>query len=199
MMRRLKVAAVWVSALLLMLVTAATVRGFVVADGLTWTAWEGETGRYRARVISLRSGRGVVGVEIMRISTTFKPTAATTDDQEVSFAWQRVEPSDFHLPRETLWQRAGFGRMTHAQPVAGVWGSSMRSSTVWVPYWALIGLTAVGPVKAIVGRAVRHRRRKRGLCPRCGYDLHASSGQCPECGAPITETVPSAAAPPPRG
>jgi hypothetical protein len=32
---------------------------------------------------------------------------------------------------------------------------------------------------------VRYRRRLRGLCMECGYDVRASGRVCPECGTPI--------------
>jgi hypothetical protein len=44
----------------------------------------------------------------------------------------------------------------------------------------LIG--AVG-VRLIFRADARDRRRKAGLCLRCGYDLRASPAACPECGA----------------
>jgi hypothetical protein len=31
-----------------------------------------------------------------------------------------------------------------------------------------------------------NRRERKGLCIRCGFDLRASLGKCPECGFPIT-------------
>jgi hypothetical protein len=31
----------------------------------------------------------------------------------------------------------------------------------------------------------QRRRQRKGLCPQCAYDLHFSSGRCPECGRPI--------------
>ena len=58
--------------------------------------------------------------------------------------------------------------------------------TAWVPYWLLLLIFA--PLPLWVGtvyraRRIRASRRKRGLCAACGYDLRASPGRCPECGA----------------
>src|SRR5262245_2747467 len=54
-----------------------------------------------------------------------------------------------------------------------------------LPFWFLTLLSGILPVRAVF-RMVRSRRRQhRGLCQRCGYDLRASTGKCPECGTPI--------------
>ena len=63
---------------------------------------------------------------------------------------------------------------------------------VWsIPYWQLaLALALPAPLwltlralRAAVARHLRPRLRPAGLCPACGYDLRATPGRCPECGA----------------
>jgi hypothetical protein len=54
-----------------------------------------------------------------------------------------------------------------------------------LPVWYLMCLFSAYPLCALIrGPLRRRRRRKRGLCVGCGYDLTGNvSGICPECGA----------------
>ena len=54
---------------------------------------------------------------------------------------------------------------------------------VFLPLGLPLLLSAALPALWLA-RAVRSSRRRRaGLCRRCGYDLRATPGRCPECGA----------------
>lgn len=57
--------------------------------------------------------------------------------------------------------------------------------SVAFPHWLAALLLALPPGwRAYV--LVRARRRKtRGMCPTCGYDLRGGHEKCPECGSPI--------------
>ena len=52
-----------------------------------------------------------------------------------------------------------------------------------MPYWVLVPVTAALPAAAAWRRLRAARRVRAGACTQCGYDLRATPGRCPECGA----------------
>jgi hypothetical protein len=67
-----------------------------------------------------------------------------------------------------------------SDPVRGAAGVPWRE--LRVPCWFLL-LVAGSPAAWRAGRVMAGaRRRRRGLCQACGYDLRATPDECPECG-----------------
>jgi hypothetical protein len=62
-----------------------------------------------------------------------------------------------------------------------------------IAYWILLAMTTVLPATRLIAWKRLRRRVANGLCLRCGYDLRASSGRCPECGDATSGGTPRAA------
>jgi hypothetical protein len=61
-----------------------------------------------------------------------------------------------------------------------------------ITYWKLLLASAILPARRFVPRRWLDRplrRRERGQCPGCGYDLRATPERCPECGMVIKPTA----------
>jgi hypothetical protein len=72
------------------------------------------------------------------------------------------------------------------------WGVAFGAQQHWkevsIPLW--IPAVGAGIPTIMLWRADR-RRRLRGCCRRCGYDLTGNvSGRCPECGTAIHAEAP---------
>lgn len=65
----------------------------------------------------------------------------------------------------------------------GAWGAC---SLVVVPLWAFLGLTVLFLLPPGLRQLQSSRRRKRGACDACGYDLRATADRCPECGRAVS-------------
>ncbi len=87
-------------------------------------------------------------------------------------------PPGGHNVEERFWYWAGI-RVNTQEYALG-----MRVYDIRFPLWMPIVLFGSYPTAHLLLRAPlrRYRRRRRGLCVACGYDLTGNvSGTCPEC------------------
>ena len=88
-------------------------------------------------------------------------------------------------PREAgAWGFVFLRGQVGAVPVPG--GNNLWTPPFWVlgvPHWFVALLTMVVPLVWLWRRTRATRRRRANQCASCGYDLRASAGRCPECGA----------------
>jgi hypothetical protein len=92
--------------------------------------------------------------------------------------WIHFRARDWPTPRGAAW------RPRFARDVPPALPSVRFSLPLWMPL-AVCGALVVGPV------CIERRRRRRGRCVGCGYDLRGVPGAnggitCPECGDAAT-------------
>jgi hypothetical protein len=116
-------------------------------------------------------------------------------DQRMA-AWTLPQPVDeeladhFQLVADGLWpplHERGIGVRFYLAPHDHISGPVERSNAFWmkvlVPHWLVAMVAAFVSFLATLPDWRARRRRLKGLCVRCGYDLRGSPDQCPECGA----------------
>ena len=88
---------------------------------------------------------------------------------------------DLFDPTRKKWALLGFhfahGNLTTLLP--------STYSALTVPYWSLVIVLGFLPLLMFRGSWLRWRRKRRGLCLTCGYDVRESADRCPECGEPL--------------
>lgn len=140
---------------------------------------------------------GVPGIEPPSLPARWFRGLSTAEDRGTGLWKEAVYGWPFRCVR-VRGRAVGDGPMPLSQlpPTwAGVpgWGVAWRETAISIaalgsPASALVLvlLVAKGPIQ-------RRRRKRRGLCPSCGYDLRGIATGCPECGhsepdAPARET-----------
>jgi hypothetical protein len=157
------------------------VRSHLVRDyAWVWLPWPADASGKRYIKIDADSGGGQI-----EVSWRVWPAA---DREQVRQHDERAGASTYHdtfpdPPRRyarsippTPWNTIGFK-----------WYSGPTHTSICLPYWLLVLLTAGPPVMWSAAWARRRRRVKQGRCPDCGYDLRATPDRCPECGALATQ------------
>ena len=177
-------------------------RSYWRSDGVSWRKVTGEE-PVRARTVMIYSGKGGIEAALVRERTYYSPempvprgwryesagSPATPGETPIELGWRKAAygfgmEHDWSTPNGffNLAGLPGVGQMFISAPVG--WTESSRG--VWVPHWFLVLVFAVLPVKRTYLWTRSSRRKKRGLCAECGYDLRGGGERCPECGAIVS-------------
>lgn len=150
------------------------------------------------------SGQGLITVVYRRITAKDWVFARELGDlrQHHGVLWRHNERDRFskgvtahalttwQRPPSGIWTRAGFDLVSAYDATPNPyesthWPIESPWTRVWaltIPYWAVAVLAWLPPLPFIWRAAWSRRRRRRGRCMWCGYDLRSSGAICPECG-----------------
>jgi hypothetical protein len=177
-----------------------SVRSYFARDSITisrHTTGSGDSRVTRTRSFeaSLASG----GMEVLSVDET----VYSEDDQPTSvpnrWMFERFTSPITHAGVEPDYSTERRRTTRHFGPMVmwlDGWQSSDSTASVrgWrFLIWPAIFILALVVLAFMAPTVRRLRRHRRGLCPRCGYDLRGSFGRCPECGTFAERGGPAAA------
>jgi hypothetical protein len=119
----------------------------------------------------------VIALSRARVLLKFESFSSRPRRPEPSeFTFEGGAPFDFsdHLPKQAL-RCAGFAAFLRTSPGA-------RKYTLILPLCALAVISLPLPLLRFNQGRRSRRRRQRGQCEYCGYELRTASRRCPECG-----------------
>jgi hypothetical protein len=118
----------------------------------------------------------------LTIATRFGP--AEPEHRFLGFGWGRAQ-----YRKTTDWIGVRPTGTGWSKPERQIMRYTLDYAVLAVPYWALLLATGLAPALWLRGRMRRRGRILGGRCARCGYDLRASPGRCPECGSEAADLV----------
>ena len=132
-----------------------------------WEQWVVST-PHRLYAIALRTGG--VSIDAHWVKRPVRERSETHREGP----WREQQP--LITQPQTALNRLGF-----------FYGRTVRSDHVMsgltFPYWCVSVACALRPALWLIGAARRKHRARPNVCSACGYDLRATPGRCPECGA----------------
>ena len=167
------------SLLLCVAIAGLWVRSYCVLDGLQWNS------QHRAYVLNSSRGLLLLVVDVNQSSIPggfrnwFAPgmTYGTGSPYDLpaylADTMANAEPMPLYC---YYWHGFGFYRFDRLLGVP--------ETDIVLPLWVLLGLLLVLPVFRLIAHAGKSKRSgfNQGLCEKCGYDVRATPGKCPECG-----------------
>jgi hypothetical protein len=177
MRRRLFTSCCAASATVFLAVAVLWLRSYWTADFVARTRLHGPAGPgsgFTAWTASSLHG-------VLRIGSTTVVDRAPPDERPLT--WQMEPARSFIAPPVGL---SYSSPSTIRTPANWSRGQTTRAWMLQVPYGFLAVPPGVLPTAWVAWRLWSRRSslsNRPGLCRRCGYDLRATPGQCPECGA----------------